>query len=53
MEEKRYVAVMAILNAMLARVSSSMPQIDQATRGLWPADVPADARVDGNAVEKS
>jgi hypothetical protein len=34
MKSPNYVAVLALLNAMLHRVSESMPQIDRATRAL-------------------
>ena len=34
MTSPNYVAVLAILNAMLRRVSTSLPEIKHATRGL-------------------
>jgi hypothetical protein len=34
MKAPNYVAVLAILNAMLNRVATSLPQIEEATRGL-------------------
>ena len=34
MKSPNYVAVLAILNAMLRRVSSSLPELEEATRGL-------------------
>jgi hypothetical protein len=40
MKSQNYVSVLAILNAMLTRVCSSLPQIEQATRGLCLADIP-------------
>ena len=30
--------ILAILNAMTARVSGSLSQIEDATRGLWPEE---------------
>lgn len=44
MKSPNYVAVLAILNAMLRRVSESIPQIDQATRELGQSKIPAMAR---------
>jgi hypothetical protein len=44
MKSPNYVAVLAILNAMLRRVSESIPQIDQATRELGYSEIPATAR---------
>lgn len=44
MKSLNYVAVLAILNAMLRRISESIPQIDQATRGLGHSEIPATAR---------
>ena len=44
MKPLSYVAVFAILNAMLRRVSESMPQIAQATRELGHSEIPATAR---------
>jgi Glycine zipper len=38
MKSQSHLAVLAILNAMLARVSSSLPQIEQATRGICQGD---------------
>ena len=35
MKSQNCVTILAILNAMIARVSSSFSQIDDATRGLW------------------
>jgi hypothetical protein len=43
MKTLNYVAVLAILNAMLRRVSESMPQIAQATRELGHSEIPATA----------
>ena len=44
MESPNYVAVLAILNAILQRVSESLPVIDQATRELGSSKIPAKAR---------
>lgn len=44
MKSPNYVAVLAILNAMLRRLSESIPQIDQATRELGQSKIPAMAR---------
>jgi hypothetical protein len=44
MKSPNYVAVLAILNAMLHRVSESLPLIDQATRELGSSKIPAKAR---------
>jgi hypothetical protein len=44
MKSPNYVAVLAILNAMLRRVSESMLQIDQATRELGHSKIPATVR---------
>lgn len=44
MKSTNYVAVLAILNAMLRRVSESLPQIQQASRGLRYGEIPAKAR---------
>ncbi|HXV80025.1 MAG TPA: hypothetical protein VEG60_09115 [Candidatus Binatia bacterium] len=44
MKSPNYVAVLALLNAMLRRVSESMPQIDQATRELGHNEISAMAR---------
>jgi hypothetical protein len=41
MKSQSYLAVLAILNAMLTRVSSSLPQIEQATRGICQDDAAA------------
>jgi hypothetical protein len=43
MKSQSCVNVLAILNAMIAQVSSSLPQIDDATRSLFPEQVPAGA----------
>jgi len=43
MKSQSCVTILAILNAMIARVSSSLSQIDEATRGLCPDQVPAGA----------
>jgi hypothetical protein len=43
MKSEKYVTVLAILNAMAARVASSLPQIEQATRGFYPAETQAGA----------
>lgn len=45
MKSPNYVAVLALLNAMLQRVSESMPQIDQATRELGHSKIPGMAGV--------
>lgn len=44
MKSPNYVAVLAILNAILHRVSESMTLIDQATRELGNSKIPAKAR---------
>jgi hypothetical protein len=44
MKSPNYVAVLALLNAMLRRVSESMSQIDQATRELGHSKIAATAR---------
>lgn len=44
MKSPNYIAVLALLNAMLQRVSESMPQIDQATRELGHSQAPGMAR---------
>jgi hypothetical protein len=44
MKSPNYVAVLAILNAILDRVSESMTVIDQATRELGNSKIPAKAR---------
>jgi hypothetical protein len=44
MKAANYVAVLAILNAILHRVSESLPLIDQATRELGYSKIPAKAR---------
>ena len=45
MKSPDYIAVLAILNAMLRRLSESLPQIEKSTRelGHWaiPAKLPA------------
>jgi hypothetical protein len=43
MKTLNYIAVLAILNAMLRRVSESMPQIAQATRELGHSEIPETA----------
>jgi hypothetical protein len=43
MKSPNYVAVLALLNAMLRQVSESMSQIDQATRELGHGKIPAAA----------
>ena len=45
MKSPNYVVVLAILNAMLHRVSESLPQIDQATRELGHGKIPVKVRV--------
>jgi len=35
MKPQSCVNILAVLNAMIARVSSSLPEIDDATRGLF------------------
>ncbi len=44
MKSPNYVAVLAILNAMLIRVSASLPQIQEASRQLRCSEIPAKAR---------
>jgi hypothetical protein len=44
MNAPKYVTVLTILNAMLHRISQSMPQIEQATRELGSSGIAADAR---------
>jgi hypothetical protein len=44
MKSPNYVAVLAILNAMLRRVSESLPQIQQASRELGYSEIPTKAR---------
>ena len=44
MKLPNYVTVLAILNAILHRVSESLPLIDQATRELGRSETPAKAR---------
>lgn len=44
MKSPNYVAVLAILNAILHRVSESLPLIDQATRELGHSKIPAKTR---------
>ena len=44
MKSANYVVVLAILNAMLHRVSESLPVIDEATRELGNSRIPAKAR---------
>jgi len=44
MKSPNYAAVLAILNAMLHRVSESLPLIDQATRELGNSELQAKAR---------
>ena len=44
MKPLNYVAVLALLNAMLRRLAESLPQIDQATRGLGQSEIPAATR---------
>jgi hypothetical protein len=44
MKSPNYVAVLAILNALLHRVSETLPLIDQATRELGHGEIPANAR---------
>lgn len=53
MKSPNYVAVLAILNAMLSRVSASLAQIEQATRGLSGDEIPADAGVGINGSGKA
>lgn len=48
MKSPDYVATLAILNEMLRRISSSLPQIEQATRGLLHDKIPLDAAVSAN-----
>jgi hypothetical protein len=54
MKSENYVTVLAILNAMATRIANSLPQIEEATRGLQHdfgagtgvrTDGPADANV--------
>lgn len=44
MKAPKYITVLTILNAMLRHISQSMPQIEQATRGLGGSVIAADAR---------
>jgi hypothetical protein len=44
MKAPKYVTVLTILNAMLRRISQSMPQIEQATRELGQSQIAANAR---------
>jgi hypothetical protein len=44
MKAPKYVTVLTILNAMLRRISQSMPQIEQATRELGSSGMAANAR---------
>jgi hypothetical protein len=44
MKAPQYVTVLSILNAMLRRISQSMPQIEQATRELGRSGMAANAR---------
>jgi hypothetical protein len=44
MKSPNYVAVLALLNAMLHRVSESLPLIDQATRELGNSKISVKAR---------
>ena len=44
MESPNFVAVLAILNAILHRVSESLPLIDEATRELGSGKILARAR---------
>lgn len=53
MKSPNYVAVLAILNAMLSRVSGSLAQIEQATRGILADEIPADAGVAINGSGKA
>ena len=53
MKSQNYVTVLAILNAMAARIANSLPQIEAATRGLQHdfgagAGVRIDGPVDAN-----
>ncbi|MGB7951283.1 MAG: hypothetical protein WCH75_26675 [Candidatus Binatia bacterium] len=41
MQSPNYITVLAILNAMLHRVSESLPQIEKSTRELGHWSVPA------------
>ena len=50
MKSQSCVNILAILNTMIARVSSSLSQIDDATRGLCAEQVPAGS---GGAVHGS
>jgi hypothetical protein len=44
MKATKYVTVLTILNAMLRRISQSMPQIEQATRELAWSGIAANVR---------
>jgi hypothetical protein len=44
MKAPKYVTVLTILNAMLRRISQSMPQIEQATRELGAIGIAVNAR---------
>jgi hypothetical protein len=48
MKSQKYVTVLALLNAMLTRISTSLPQIEEATRGLYSIEVPPALRVGAN-----
>lgn len=47
MKSQSCVTILAILNAMIARVATSFSQIDDATRGLWPEQASASAGAGG------
>jgi hypothetical protein len=46
MKAPKYVTVLTLLNAMLRSISQSMPQIEQATRGLASSRIAINARGD-------
>ncbi len=53
MTSPNYVAVLAILNAMLRRVSTSLPQINQATRGLLQTEIQPVVGMSDNGLSKA
>jgi len=53
MTSPNYVAVLAILNAMLRRVSTSLPQIKDATRGLLQDEIQPVAGMSATGLSKA
>jgi hypothetical protein len=53
MTKPNYVAVLAILNAMLRRVSTSLPEINRATRGLLRDEIPPVVGMSANGLGKA